>query len=174
MLEKTLESAYGVKVWYESMEEGSAASTLGDFGPAILMNSSEAPWRRNYNFAHEVFHLITWQSIPPILLTDRTDLRQKIEQLANAFASCLLLPAAAVSVEAGQRIAKGEITYTGLVDLARDFCVSTEALLYRLLNLKVFSRKTVDNLLGDPEFRSIDRCTIADCWQAPLRFLSDL
>jgi hypothetical protein len=60
------------------MEEGSAASIWGPFGPAILMNSNEAPWRRNYNFAHEVFHLITWDSIPPGLLSERVDLQNKV------------------------------------------------------------------------------------------------
>lgn len=64
-LEKTLENQYGVKIWYEDLGgEVSGASTIGDFGPAILMNRNQAPWRRNYNFAHEIFHLVTLR-IPP-------------------------------------------------------------------------------------------------------------
>ena len=65
-LENTLQDRFWVKIWYEDLGgDGSAASTYGNFGPAILMNSKEAPWRRNYSFAHEVFHLVTWSSFPP-------------------------------------------------------------------------------------------------------------
>jgi len=63
------------------MEEGSAASAIGPFGPAILMNSKEAPWRRNYNFAHELFHLITWESLKPALLLQQRLKRQFTERL---------------------------------------------------------------------------------------------
>lgn len=86
---KILEEGFGVKIWYFKMEEGSAASTIGPFYPAKLMNLNEAPWRRNYNFAHEIFHLITWNSFPPSLLEKERDLWEKLEKIANVFASCL-------------------------------------------------------------------------------------
>ncbi|GAH85544.1 unnamed protein product, partial [marine sediment metagenome] len=39
-LEGMLEDKYRAKIWYQDLgEEGSAASTKGSFGPAILMNS---------------------------------------------------------------------------------------------------------------------------------------
>jgi len=82
-LEKTLEDQYGVKVWYDDLDEGSAAATIGDFGPAILMNRNEAPWRRNYNFAHELFHLITWNDIPPGQLQENKDLWEKLMELSK-------------------------------------------------------------------------------------------
>ena len=80
-LERTLEDGYGVKVWYDDLDEGSAAATIGDFGPAILMNKKEAPWRRNYNFAHELFHLITWKSVPAPELQSNLPLWEKIEKM---------------------------------------------------------------------------------------------
>ncbi len=82
-LEKTLQENYGVKVWYFELEEGSAASTIGAFGPAILMNLYEAPWRRNYNFAHELFHIITWKSFPPKMIAEQPDLWDKLERVLS-------------------------------------------------------------------------------------------
>ena len=163
VLEGVLEESYGVKIWYAPLEKGSAASVLGPFGPAILMNSNEAPWRRNYNFAHEVFHLVTWKSFPPSLLLDRPKLAAKIEQFANSFASHLLLPAESLLGELGVHVSDNKLSYADMVDLARSFYVSTEALVYRLLNLKQLKQETVNKLLADPEFRNLDRCSMAAC-----------
>lgn len=169
VLEKTLQDRYGVKVWYDELDEGSAAATIGSFGPAILMNMDEAPWRRNYNFAHEVFHLITWDNIPPELLQENPKIWDKIEKIANYFASCLLLPGDAVRVEFQDRIVHDAIAFSDLVGIARNFDISTEALLYRLLNLKLLDRETVESLLEDESFRNIDRSTMAACWWTPPR-----
>jgi Zn-dependent peptidase ImmA (M78 family) len=165
VLEGVLEDSYGVKIWYAPLEKGSAASVLGPFGPAILMNSNEAPWRRNYNFAHEVFHLITWKSVPPSLLLVKPKFRAKIEQFANSFASHLLLPAESLLGELRTYVSNNQLSYGDLVDLARSFYISTEALAYRLLNLKQLKQETVDKLLADPAFRSLDKCSMAACWR---------
>jgi len=142
-LEKTLEDRFGVKVWYMALEEGSAASTIGYFGPAILMNLNEAPWRRNYNFAHEFFHLITWESFPPKSIDKEPGLWERLEKVANVFASCLLLPSDVVRGEFEKNIVNGKIKFIDLIEIARNLDVSTEALLYRLLNLKLLDKKTV-------------------------------
>ena len=58
-LENVLEKKYSVKIFYDDLGiEGSAASTKNNFGSAILMNKNEAPWRRNFSFGHELFHLM--------------------------------------------------------------------------------------------------------------------
>lgn len=167
VLEKTMAENYGVKIWYFEMEEGSAASTIGPFGPAILMNSGEAPWRRNYNFAHELFHLITWKSMPPKLILEREGLWEKVEKHANAFASSLLLPSDAVSVEFDKFLFKGKISYGDLIEISRFFDVSTEALLYRLLNIKRITKEALDKALKDKLFRDIDKSTMAPNWWEP-------
>lgn len=169
-LEKTLQDRYGVKVWYDEFDEGSAAATIGPFGPAILINKNEAPWRRNYNFAHEVFHLLTWESISPELLSKNKPLCERIEKIANYFASCLLLPASAVREEVEEHLVDQKMEYIDLVEIARSFDVSTEALLYRLLNLRFFTQETVESLLKDEKFRDLDRSTMADRWRVPRKF----
>ena len=166
-LEKTLEDQYGVKIWYDDLDEGSAAATIGDFGPAILMNRNEAPWRRNYNFAHELFHLVTWNSIPARQLQEDQTLWEKIEKVANSFASCLLLAADSVSVEIQERAVDNQIEASDFIEIARKFDVSTEALLYRLLNLRLMNKDTVDSILSDEDFRNLDKSTMSATWWVP-------
>lgn len=164
----TLEGTYGVKIWHRNLgEEGSAASVVAAFGGAILMNSSEAPWRRNFSFGHEVFHLLTWQSIPMQLLKKDVALKDKIEKLANAFASNLLLPAEDIKPAFERRVKEGKIGYTDIISIAREFDVSTAALLYRLRGLGLLAEESVESLLGDPAFRALDRATMRHLWWTP-------
>ena len=166
-LEEKLQNVYGVKIWYMAMEEGSAASSIGPFGPAILMNSNEAPWRRNYNFAHELFHLITWDSIPPKLIRQSAKFWENLEKIANVFASNLLLPGDALNVEFDKLLNNKKISYTDLIMIARYFRVSTVALLYRLLNLKRITKYSLEKGLNDPLFKEIDRSTMGPNWWNP-------
>ncbi len=166
-LEKTLEDRFGVKVWYMALEEGSAASTIGYFGPAILINLNEAPWRRNYNFAHELFHLITWESFPPKSIAKEPGLWDRLEKIANVFASCILLPSDVVRGEFEKNIVNNKLAYIDLIGMARNLDVSTEALLYKLLNLKLLDKKTVKSLLDDQSFKDMDRSTMAARWRQP-------
>jgi Zn-dependent peptidase ImmA (M78 family) len=163
-----LENQYGVKIWYGDLgEKGSAASTISTFGPAILMNSKQAPWRRNYNFAHELFHLIIWDSVPPVVLMKDQSLFDAFEKYANAFASALLLPAEPVLNEFQKRVKNNSIRYTDVIDIAREFDVSTEALLYRLCNLNQINRKTVEKIINDSDFKKIDKASMHKIWWDP-------
>jgi XRE family transcriptional regulator, fatty acid utilization regulator len=171
-LTKILEEDFGIKIFYREELSGSAASAVGDFGQAILMNSSEAPWRRNYNFAHELFHLLTWEAMPPQRLRQEQALKDKFEKLANYFASCLLLPADYVLGAFEKRLKDKKISYTDLIDVAREFDVSTEALLWRLVNLRQIDADSVRKVLADQTFRDMDRSTMPDKWWHP-KDLSD-
>jgi len=171
-----LEERFRIKIFYEELgPEGSAASVRGDFGPAILMNSSEAPWRRNYNFAHELFHLITWSAVDAQLPRDgeEPDWLEKLEKLADAFASRLLLPADAVEAEFIARVRGGRIGHLELVEVAREFDVSTAALLWRLVNMGRLKRETAELLLQNENFKRVDRQSVSDRWLAPPGPISD-
>jgi len=166
-----LEGDYSVKVWYEDLgEAGSAASAAGDFGYGILMHRTQAPWRRNFSFAHELFHLVTRGSISKETVGGDQSLTDKVERLANEFAANLLLPTDALEVEVETRIKDGKISYGDLIDIARDFDVSTEALLWRMVRCRRLSADQVKALLKDTGFRSADRSTMPANWQqlAPL------
>ncbi len=167
-LARALEESYAAKIWYCDLgKEGSAACVVGDFGPAILMNRIEAPWRRNFNFGHELFHIVTWKSAPPEVLQRKPELWKRFEQLANKFASNLLLPTDAIIHELDRRIQDGKISYTDLIELAREFDVSTDALVWRLVTLKRLSRDTAEALLNDESFRAVDRASMGGQWWNP-------
>jgi len=109
-LASILEERYCVQIWYMDLErEGSAACVVGDFGLAILMNRSEAPWRRNFNFGHELFHLLTWRCFQVEKLQEDSNLERQVEQLANAFSSSLLLPAELVIPEFDRRVFRNQV-----------------------------------------------------------------
>ena len=163
-----LEDKYGVKIWYENFgEETSAASTVGPFGAAILINSNEAPWRRNFSIAHELFHLITWDSMKLKSVTEDVNLNDKVEKLANAFASSILLPASHIKDAFQPRIEDKKVTHSDLIEVAREFDVSTEALLYRLINLGYVEREEIESLLDTPAFRALDRSFRVGQWARP-------
>lgn len=175
---QTLEDTYGVKVFYEDLSQAddgdsSAACVRGDFGCAILMDSSEAPWRRNFNLAHELFHLITWSSIRSAWERDKgpagePEWFESIERLANVFAGNLLLPAESLTTHFSARIEDNEIDYADLIQLAREFGVSTHALLVRLKILGRISQAEMDRVLGDEAFRDADRASMVDYWEEPV------
>lgn len=60
---------------------------------AVLINRKEVPGRRHYDLAHELFHILTWDTMPPEHVEDTTGpIRGRVEQLADAFASAVLMP----------------------------------------------------------------------------------
>jgi len=167
-LRSVLEDKYGVKIWYESLgEETSGACAVGSFGAAILMNSAEAPWRRNFSIAHELFHLITWDSMDLQSITADANLGDKIEKLANVFASSLLLPGSHVRETFQPRIKDNRVNNSDLIEVAREFDVSTEALLYRLTNLGYMNKQEIEDLLDAPSFRALDRSFRGKDWAKP-------
>lgn len=168
-LSAVLQEVYRVKIFHERLgEDGSAASTKGPFGCAVLMNSEEAPWRQNYNLAHEVFHLATWDATVSAWGEegDEPEWLESAERLANAFASHLLLPAEEVEAQFEARFPEGEVRYADLVEMAREFEVSTEALVWRLRLMGRLSQARAEEILADPEFRRMDRRSMIGRWES--------
>lgn len=159
-LADVLEGSFGVLVLYWDLKNaGSAASLCGEGCRAAVINSADAPWRRNYDLAHELFHLITWElfSEEEVCAPPKQGKRNLIEQWADAFASALLLPEEEVRSEFQKRVIDKEITYISLVEIAREFRVSIDALLWRLTTLSLLKRKYVDRWLSEGRIRDIDR-----------------
>ena len=133
-LKQTLEEKYYVKIFYLDFE-GSAISTVSSiFGPAILLNKKNKSWRRNYDLAHELFHILTWSNFRTNSVNIPTE---KEEQLADKFASTLLLPEAPLLERLRGQVENNRISFTSamLDNLAREFGVSFEALLWRIKSI---------------------------------------
>ncbi len=176
LLEVT-EKQLGIKVLFVNMGQlGSAVSTHGKYGSAIIVNSSEAPWRRNFDLAHELFHLLT-VDIFPLESIHKSDNHQSedLEKLADTFAAALLMPANSVLREFEKRVENGRIRLVDLARLAVDFEVSTQTLLYRLARLKKLNFDQVQSLVTSEEFkeenRRIRKDAYRDCPEFSSRFV---
>jgi Zn-dependent peptidase ImmA (M78 family) len=134
-LKQTLEEKYCVKIFNLSFTGGAVSTVSEEFGPATLLNKDSKLWVRNFDLAHELFHLLTW------LIFNHDDIGHVKpsnfeEQLANAFASKLLLPTDAVKKRIeGALTPDRRIGAEALDEIAREFGVSLEALMWRLVSL---------------------------------------
>lgn len=120
-----------------------ATCHLHDLG-VILVNRNESPGRRNFDIAHELFHALTWDSIPP----DHRESNRRVEHLADNFAAALLMP-----VESLKRLidTNGMQDPIHLAEVASKLLVSPIALSYRLLNLNWIPKETQEALGGQCE-----------------------
>ena len=60
---------------------------------AVLINRNEVEGRRHFDLAHELFHILTWDAMPPEHSESAAEYsKNRVEQLANNFASALLMP----------------------------------------------------------------------------------
>jgi Zn-dependent peptidase ImmA (M78 family)/transcriptional regulator with XRE-family HTH domain len=128
-----LEEVCGVKVFHLDFEpSGTAASARSEaFGAAILLNRTHKRWRRNFDLAHELFHLLTWsifRQAAPAQTTSSCAGEQE-EKLATCFARNLLMPVEAFRAAVQAKVRQDKITFEDLYDVARQFDVSLEAAL---------------------------------------------
>ena len=107
---------------------------------AIIINRNEPLSRRSFDLAHEIFHILTWDAMPPEYL-DGTDRRKsRIEQLADKFASGLLLPGFVLEGYLESLQPNDEDFVNSVNKIATDLMVSSVALLWRLVDLGVLGR----------------------------------
>jgi XRE family transcriptional regulator, fatty acid utilization regulator len=93
-LAEVMERRLGVLVLMVDAIEGisGAACRLPDLD-AVLINRDEVAGRRHFDLAHELFHILTWDTMPPDHVEDASEnSRVRVEQLANNFASAVLMP----------------------------------------------------------------------------------
>ena len=169
-LQKVMEQMLRTKILFVELSEfGSAASTVHpEFGAAIVVNREEAPWRINFTLAHELFHIITWNTFNPSELEQNEALFKDIEKKAERFASTLLLPESAVREELNSRMKDHKLSFSDIVDVAREFGVSTQALLYRMANMRLIEWEKANDLAKNDELMMIDRRVRRDTnYEAP-------
>jgi Zn-dependent peptidase ImmA (M78 family)/transcriptional regulator with XRE-family HTH domain len=144
-LKKILEERCHVKIFHLEFTGGVVSTVSEEFGPAILLNNKNTSWRRNYDLAHELFHLLTWD----MFRRKSKEPSEKEEKLADSFASKLLMPEESVQ----QRIAAmvdehGGVRFEQLDDLAREFGVSLDAMVYRISTLFRIKKEDTEQYLA--------------------------
>jgi XRE family transcriptional regulator, fatty acid utilization regulator len=103
---------------------------------AVLINRKEPEGRRHYDLAHEAFHLLTWEQMPPAHTETeipRGGKGKRIEQLADNFASALLMPERTLTPR-WQARGEGDI-HGWLNTTASELLVTAVALKWRLVQL---------------------------------------
>lgn len=130
-----LEEQVGVKVFHLPFEPSGTAACLHheQLGQGILLNTNNPRWRRNFDLAHELFHLLTWGSdTAPSETSSKATWDESDEKLADTFAASLLMPATEVRALVDAAKTDGKLTLASIFDLARHFDVSAEALIWRV------------------------------------------
>jgi XRE family transcriptional regulator, fatty acid utilization regulator len=97
-LADVMEERLGVLVLMVDAIKGvsGAACRLPDLD-AVLINRREVVGRRHFDLAHELFHILTWDTMPPEHVEEATEYsKSRVEQLANNFALAVLMPAASL------------------------------------------------------------------------------
>lgn len=146
-LKQTLEEKYNVKIFYDTFH-GSAISTVSPvFGAGTYLNKSNKHWRRSFDLAHELFHLLTWDYY-------RKDQDQHTpsdleERLADCFASTLLLPQEPLEKKImDYQDDEKNITLGSLEDIAREFDVSFEALMWRIKSIYRTEKDKIEEIIS--------------------------
>jgi len=152
-----LENKLRFKILHIPLGDGVSGASIVDntLGVGILINANDAPWRRNFDLAHELFHVITWNVFSPEEIGNGTK-KTRPEQYADIFASSLLLPEAHLLDTLKETITDNEVRIIDIIEVAKDFGVSTEAILWRLVNLKILKKSQAQKVLDNQEFRDLD------------------
>ncbi len=119
-----------------------AASRVSGLNCA-LVSRRETEGRRNFDLAHELFHLLTWDALPPERAVGSSERshgkRWRIERLAENFAAAFLMPASIVTQVWEATAGLGDL-HQRLNKVAGEMGVSSQACKWRLRNLSQLSK----------------------------------
>lgn len=136
-LSQVMERDLGVLVLMVDAHRGisGAACRLPELD-AVLIARREAAGRRHFDLAHELFHVLTWDAMPPARYEEARETGGgRIEQLANVFASSVLMPAAATMRFGSWSNLAGPELIEKLNTVADELHVTATALKWRLVAL---------------------------------------
>lgn len=107
----------------------------------VLINRNEVPGRRHFDLAHELFHILTWEKMPPEHIEEAMPIKKsRIEQLADNFASALLMPSAVLDRFGDWAQLTDEALVDRLNEVADELLVTSQALRWRLVGMGRISR----------------------------------
>ena len=136
-LSEVMERDLGVLVLMVNADRGisGAACRLPELD-AVLIARREAPGRRHFDLAHELFHVLTWDAMPPARYEEARETGGgRVEQLANVFSSAALMPAGALMRFGSWPDLAGPELIEKLNMVADELHVTASALKWRLVAL---------------------------------------
>lgn len=134
-LAEAMESKLGILVLMVDAFKGisGAACRLPDLD-TVLINRHELAGRRHFDLAHELFHILTWDAMPPEHVEEAVETsRNRVEQLANSFASAVLMPTTALDGYGDWTDVRGNALAAKLNAAANELDVTASALKWRLV-----------------------------------------
>ena len=141
-LSEIVEREFGIPVLMVEAQRGisGAACRLPELD-AVLIARHEVPGRRHFDLAHELFHILTWEAMPPAHYEEVRDTGgNRVEQLANNFSAAVLMPAATLARFGGWSNLSGDELIRRLNSVADELQVTASALKWRLVALGGLSR----------------------------------
>ncbi len=149
-LPNSMESKFGILVLMVDAIEGvsGAACRLPELD-AVLVNRNEVAGRRHFDLAHELFHIMTWEQMPPEYTEDPHGFgvkKNRVEQLADNFASALLMPERILErFGEWRKLGEAEIA-ARLNEVAEILQVTAQALKWRLVALGRLARSVAQGI----------------------------
>lgn len=147
-LANVMEERLGILTLMVDARDGisGAACRLPDID-AVLINRHEVAGRRHFDLAHELFHILTWDEMPPERFEDSQAMgkRSRVEQLADNFASAVLMPCRLLA-DVNWQVLIGD-NLTGMINARADALkVTAQALKWRLVALELLKRPQVQDI----------------------------
>jgi Zn-dependent peptidase ImmA (M78 family)/transcriptional regulator with XRE-family HTH domain len=146
--------AHGLPVYRARLSEQRISGLLvnhPEAGPVIFVNASQYRWRQVFTAAHEYGHFLFHRSDQPvacrIFSSERGSGDITGEEFVNVFASEFLMPEDGIKrflIDIGA--AAGRLGPEEVIRLQRYFGVSFQAMLYRLLRLRLLSEADVQKM----------------------------
>jgi Zn-dependent peptidase ImmA (M78 family)/transcriptional regulator with XRE-family HTH domain len=123
-------------------------------GGCVAVNSLHPPERQRWTMAHEYAHLVVDRNKPEVTRLPGRRRPNETERFAEAFAANFLMPRAGLIRRFGelQQSRTRSVTSASLIQLARSYRVSVQAMALRLEDLALVAEGTWDRLI-DHRFR---------------------
>ncbi len=134
---EVMERELGILVLMVDAQQGisGAACRLPELDTVIIQRR-EVEGRRNFGLAHELFHILTWDAMPPERSEEVWETGgNRVEQLANNFAAAVLMPASSLKQEGDWSRLAEEDLIAQLNAVADKLRVTSSALRWRLVSL---------------------------------------
>lgn len=150
---KTLLRQLNIIAAYKPMSKGAYGLSLKSKDSShlfMLINSNSTRGRQHFTIAHELYHLFCQEGkVTPHFCCEANGDRDKNEQRADTFASCLLLPRAGVLLNCpNSELAKKEISLATVLKIEQLFGLSHQATLYRLKHIGLMTEAALQQLIG--------------------------
>ena len=136
-LMEVMERELGILVLMIDADHGisGAACRLPELD-AVLIARHEVDGRRHFDLAHELFHILTWDAMPPEHSEDAMETGgNRAEQLNNNFAAAVLMPTAILARFGSWSDLAGDKLIRKLHTVANELRVTASALRWRLVAL---------------------------------------